>query len=631
MPGDPLRAGRRVPRPREAQARRARAASRCASRSSPTASARMHGVTRTLEEIRERGVPGFEVEVIGTDPHVDRRLPAVAEVEVPFYPGLRVGVPGVPAVVDALAEGRYELLHVCAPGPAGVAGALTGRHARAAGGRLLPHRAGRLRAAALRRPARRRSGCSSRSARSTASAASSSRRPPRRTRALAELGHPGRADRALGPRRRRRALLARAARARPHAGRTASTCSTPGGSRARRASTCSPTRSSPRGRATRGCTWCSPAAGPEEERLRARLGRAATFLGWLDGDELAAAYASADLFLFCSGTDTFGQVVLEAQASGLPVVAVAAGGPAELVADGRSGLLCPPRAEALAGAVAGLAGSRAMRERLARGGLAAVRERTWEAALGRLAAGWRRALARRRRRGGVARDGAPDGAHARRERRIAVAIHDVEPATFERCALIRDWLADHGIDRATLLVIPAPDLHPFFQRRPDLAAWLLDCRDRGDAIAQHGFQHRRAGRRPRGAAAPSSRAWTPTRRARASRPAAACSRSPASSRAASSRPPTPTRPRCAASSPASFDWWATLLRLVGRERACARPGALAAPLAARRARGRARRRPAAAARPAPGRLRPPAPRARARVRAARRRAPHRRSPTTTSC
>jgi glycosyltransferase involved in cell wall biosynthesis len=133
--------------------------------------------------------------------------------------------------------------------------------------------------------------------------------------------------------------------------------------------------------------------GPEEERLRTRLGRAATFLGWLDGAELAVAYASADLFLFCSQTDTFGQVVLEAQASGLPVVAAAAGGPAELIADGRSGLLCAPRPQALAGAVAGLAGSRAMRERLARGGLAAVRDRSWEASLGRLAAGWRRALA----------------------------------------------------------------------------------------------------------------------------------------------------------------------------------------------------------------------------------------------
>jgi glycosyltransferase involved in cell wall biosynthesis len=46
-----------------------------------------------------------------------------------------------------------------------------------------------------------------------------------------------------------------------------------------------------------------------------------------------AAYASADLFLFCSRTDTFGQVILEAQASGLPVVAVDAGGPSSLIRD----------------------------------------------------------------------------------------------------------------------------------------------------------------------------------------------------------------------------------------------------------------------------------------------------------
>ena len=79
-------------------------------------------------------------------------------------------------------------------------------------------------------------------------------------------------------------------------------------------------------------------------------------------------------------------MILEAQASGLPVVAVAAGGPAELVADGRSGVLCPPRVDELASALASLAGSRAARERLARGGLAAVAGRSWEASLGRLAA-----------------------------------------------------------------------------------------------------------------------------------------------------------------------------------------------------------------------------------------------------
>ena len=64
---------------------------------------------------------------------------------------------------------------------------------------------------------------------------------------------------------------------------------------------------------------------------------------------------------------------------------------------------------------------------------------------------------------------------------IAVSLHDVEPATFERCALIRDWLDDLGVDRVTLLVIPAPDLHPFHDRRPDLAEWLDErapCRRR---------------------------------------------------------------------------------------------------------------------------------------------------------
>ena len=135
--------------------------------------------------------------------------------------------------------------------------------------------------------------------------------------------------------------------------------------------------------------------GPEEDTLRARLGSAGTFLGWLEGDALARAYADSDLFLFCSQTDTFGQVVLEAQASGLPVVAVAAGGPVELIDSGRTGMLCPASASALADAVAGLAASPRARERLARGGLAAVRERTWEASLAALGAGWMQALATR--------------------------------------------------------------------------------------------------------------------------------------------------------------------------------------------------------------------------------------------
>ncbi len=76
-------------------------------------------------------------------------------------------------------------------------------------------------------------------------------------------------------------------------------------------------------------------------------------------------------------------------------------------------------------------------------------------------------------------------------RALAVALHDVEPATFERCAEIRDWLDDRGVDRVTLLVIPARDLHPLGERSPELVDWLLERRRTGDSIAQHGFQHER--------------------------------------------------------------------------------------------------------------------------------------------
>jgi predicted deacetylase len=75
---------------------------------------------------------------------------------------------------------------------------------------------------------------------------------------------------------------------------------------------------------------------------------------------------------------------------------------------------------------------------------------------------------------------------------IAVALHGIEPATFERCAMIRDWLDDHGVDRVTLLVIPARDLHPVGERSPEMVEWLCERRRAGDSIAQHGFQHVRA-------------------------------------------------------------------------------------------------------------------------------------------
>lgn len=80
--------------------------------------------------------------------------------------------------------------------------------------------------------------------------------------------------------------------------------------------------------------------GPALTEMQQELaGLPVTFTGYLHGEELAAAYASADIFAFPSRTETFGQVVLEAMASGLPVVGLFSEGVCDLVSDGRTGLL----------------------------------------------------------------------------------------------------------------------------------------------------------------------------------------------------------------------------------------------------------------------------------------------------
>jgi glycosyltransferase involved in cell wall biosynthesis len=76
--------------------------------------------------------------------------------------------------------------------------------------------------------------------------------------------------------------------------------------------------------------------GLEEDWLRARLPRA-EFTGVLRGEALAEAYAGMDLFVFPSHTDTFGNVVLEALASGVPAIVTPDGGPPSIVRDGITG------------------------------------------------------------------------------------------------------------------------------------------------------------------------------------------------------------------------------------------------------------------------------------------------------
>lgn len=104
------------------------------------------------------------------------------------------------------------------------------------------------------------------------------------------------------------------------------------------------------------------------------------FTGVLTGEELAAMYASADVFVFPSRSETFGQVVQEAMASGLPVVAQCAGGPADLVIEGQTGnLIRPGDAPAFAEATLRILTDDVLRARMGRMGRAVAEHRGWDA------------------------------------------------------------------------------------------------------------------------------------------------------------------------------------------------------------------------------------------------------------
>jgi phosphatidylinositol alpha 1,6-mannosyltransferase len=119
--------------------------------------------------------------------------------------------------------------------------------------------------------------------------------------------------------------------------------------------------------------------GPEEAELREAIPDA-TFLGERHGEDLARIYASMDVFVHSGPFETFGQTIQEAAASGLPVVAPAAGGPVDLVDEGVSGYLVPPGdAGALAAGVARLAADPALRGRMSEAARRKVLGRSWGA------------------------------------------------------------------------------------------------------------------------------------------------------------------------------------------------------------------------------------------------------------
>ncbi len=119
--------------------------------------------------------------------------------------------------------------------------------------------------------------------------------------------------------------------------------------------------------------------GPVADALRARGVAGVHFTGFLHGVPLAEAFAAGDLFVFASDTETFGNVVLEAIASGLPAVVVDRGGVRESAIPGRTGVRVPPGdVEAFAAACVRLLMDDAERARLARGARAEALSRRWE-------------------------------------------------------------------------------------------------------------------------------------------------------------------------------------------------------------------------------------------------------------
>jgi glycosyltransferase involved in cell wall biosynthesis/predicted metal-dependent phosphoesterase TrpH len=349
----------------------------------------MHGVTRTIDEIRERGIDGFEVEVIGTDANVDRRLSSVVDIQVPHSGEIELGVPSLTAAVEAIAAGRYDVIHVCSPGPSAIAAVLVARAmqtplvgsyhtelARYAGlrsGDATVELAAQLALSAFYGQ------CAVVLSPSSAADA-----------ALEQLGiatsRVVRWDRGVDtvrfdPKHREEQLFGDAINV-LYAGRVATEKNVgllaDAFERAH--------AQDPRLRLV------IAGDGAEAHRLRTRLGDRAAWLGWLEGDDLARAYASADIFCFASTTDTFGQVVLEAQASGLPVLAADAGGPRDLITSEVDGLLRRPTIDAFSDALLALAASPLLRMRLSQAGRRSAELRTWDRALDRLGGGYTAAL-----------------------------------------------------------------------------------------------------------------------------------------------------------------------------------------------------------------------------------------------
>jgi phosphatidylinositol alpha 1,6-mannosyltransferase len=336
-----------------------------------------HTAVRVAEHLLSRGhdplviapEPASGVEC--PDRGFDFPVVRVRSVGVPVYPGFRVGLPG-PRIRQAIAEHDADLVHVHGPFVLGAAGAAAAARLRlpvvSVYATDLPayaraYHTGRIgQAIAWRRLRHIHNSCDRTLAPCTATAADLEANGVERVQVWARGVDCSRFDPAKRSERLRAELAPGGELLVGYVGRLAVE---------KRVELLAQIGALP------GVRLVIVGGGPAEQTVRRAL-PSAVFLGQLGGEHLARIYASLDVFVHSGPHDTFGQTLQEAAASGLPVIAPAAGGPLDLVQDGITGFLVRPCDQAaLAAAVAKLVADPSLRLAQGKAGRQMVVGRSW--------------------------------------------------------------------------------------------------------------------------------------------------------------------------------------------------------------------------------------------------------------